>query len=59
VFPFPTSFYGNDGTKFPKNSWTAIVHNFVIDRAGNNAAPVSEYQLKVAAQRTATFICET
>jgi len=25
--------------------------------AGNNAAPVSGYQLKVAAQRTATFIC--
>ena len=24
--------------------------------AGNNAAPVSEYPLKVAAQRTATFI---
>jgi len=30
-FPSLTSFYGNGRTKFPKNSWTAIIHNFVID----------------------------
>ena len=31
MLPFLTSVYGNGGTKFPKNSWTAIVHNFVIE----------------------------
>src|SRR6266576_2854486 len=36
LLPFLTSFYGNGGTKFPKNSWTAIVHNFVIEYLTDN-----------------------
>ena len=41
MFPFLTSFYGNGGTKFPKNSWTAIVHNFVTpNRLGRGSERV-------------------
>ena len=41
VLPFLTSFYGNGGTKFPKNSWTAIVHNFVTpNRLGRGSERV-------------------
>ena len=45
---FPSLFYGNGGTKFPKNSWTAIVHDFVIDRgSGESGKPELRPRLDV------------
>ena len=53
-FPFLTSFYGNGRTKFPKNSWTAIVHNFVIDRGrGESGKPEGRPQLAMERDGTA------
>ena len=51
-FPFLTSFYGKGGTKFPKNSWTAIVLNFVIDRGrGESGKPKWRPQLAMERRR--------
>ena len=46
VFPFPTSFYGNDGTKFPEKS-AFDPRSAVVNNAGTMTRKLSGQKLAV------------